>query len=125
MFGFRTRQTVRGAGPKPNGTLSSFPRMGRGCALRLEGRAPARLGLLPAWLKYVKGIDALLPSGARLPADGLLYQDLRGLAQGGLIRWTKHRSVGTAQGHKHRRVVEVRAPEGGSGGLASWEGFTE
>jgi hypothetical protein len=74
-------------------------------------------GPLLAWLKYAKGIDALVS----LPADRLLYQDLQGLARGGLIRWTKHRYVRTVAGHKQRRVVEVA----GSGGLTSWDGFTQ
>jgi hypothetical protein len=73
-------------------------------------------GPLLAWLKYVKEIDALVA----LPSDRLLYQDLQGLAGGGLIRWSRHRYVRTVQGHKQRRVVEVTA----SAGLASWEGFT-
>jgi hypothetical protein len=74
-------------------------------------------GPLLAWLKYVQGIDALVA----LPADRLLYQDLQGLARGGLIRWTKHRYVRTVAGHKQRRVVEVAS----SDGLTSWDGFTE
>jgi hypothetical protein len=74
-------------------------------------------GPLLAWLKYAKGIDALVA----LPADRLLYQDLQGLATGGLIRWTRHRYVRTVAGHKQRRVVEVAC----SGGLTSWEGFIE
>src|SRR5438128_6403636 len=40
-------------------------------------------GPLLAWLKYQKGIDALV----RLPADRLLYQDLQGLAKGEFIEW--------------------------------------
>src|SRR5881392_838748 len=74
-------------------------------------------GPLLAWLKYGKGIDALVS----LPSDRLLYQDLQGLARGGLIRWSRHRYVRTVQGHKQRRVVEVAA----AGGLTSWDGFTE
>jgi hypothetical protein len=74
-------------------------------------------GPLLAWLKYVKRIDALVA----LPADRLLYQDLQGLAKGGLIRWTKHRYVRTVAGHKQRRVVAVAS----SGSLTSWDGFTE
>src|SRR5262249_58919299 len=69
-----------------------------------------------AWLKYAWGIDALVA----LPSDRLLYQDLQGLARGGLIRWTRHRYVRTVAGHKQRRVVEVAASEG----LTRWEGFT-
>src|SRR5947199_798227 len=73
-------------------------------------------GPLLAWLKYSKGIDALVA----LPSDRLLYEDLQGLARGGLLRWTRHRYVRTVAGHKQRRVVEVAA----SGGLRSWDGFT-
>jgi hypothetical protein len=70
-----------------------------------------------AWLKYAKGIDALVS----LPQDRLLYQDLQGLAQGHLIEWTQHRYVRTIQGHKQIRHVEVTA----AGELTSWDGFTE
>src|SRR5439155_10092199 len=40
-------------------------------------------GPLLAWLKYRKGIDALV----RLPEDRLLYQDVQGLADAHLIAW--------------------------------------
>jgi hypothetical protein len=70
-----------------------------------------------AWLKYRKGIDALVP----LPEDRLLYQDLQGLADGQLIDWTSHRYLRTVQGHKQLREVEVTA----AGELSSWDGFTE
>jgi hypothetical protein len=74
-------------------------------------------GPLLAWLKYRKGIDALVS----LPEDRLLYQDLQGLAAGGLIDWSHHRYVRTIQGHKQLREVEVTA----AGELTSWDGFTE
>jgi hypothetical protein len=74
-------------------------------------------GPLLAWLKYSKGIDALVP----LPADRLLYQDVQGLADAQLIEWTHHRYVRTVQGHKQIREVEVTA----AGELTSWDGFTE
>src|SRR2546427_801773 len=74
-------------------------------------------GPLLAWLKYRKGIDALVS----LPEDRLLYQDVQGLADAHLIEWTHHRSVRTVQGHKHIREVEVTA----AGDLSSWDGFTE
>jgi hypothetical protein len=74
-------------------------------------------GPLVAWLKYCKGIDALV----RLAAHRLLYQDLEGLADAHLIEWTHHRYVRTVQGHKQIREVEVTA----AGELTSWEGFTE
>ncbi len=74
-------------------------------------------GPLLAWLKYGKGIDALVS----LPEDRLLYQDLTGLADGHLLDWTHHRYLRTIQGHKQVREVEVTA----AGELTSWEGFTE
>jgi hypothetical protein len=74
-------------------------------------------GPLLAWLKYGKGIDALVS----LPEDRLLYQDLQGLAHGQLIDWTSHRYVRTISGHKQVREVEVTA----AGELTSWDGFTE
>src|SRR6266851_7584409 len=74
-------------------------------------------GPLLAWLKYSKGIDALVS----LPEDRLLYQDLKGLADGQLLDWTHHRYLRTIQGHKQLREVEVTA----AGALTSWEGFTE
>ncbi len=74
-------------------------------------------GPLLAWLKYCKGIDALVS----LPEDRLLYQDLQGLADGQLIDWTHHRYVRTIQGHKQVREVEVTA----AGELTSWESFLE
>src|SRR5437879_7233363 len=55
-------------------------------------------GALQAWLKYRKGIDALVS----LPQDRLLYQDLQGLADGQLIDWTHHRYLRTIGGHKQR-----------------------
>ena len=90
---------------------------GPGCIELLLADALYADGPLLAWLKYVHGIDALVA----LPADRLLYQDLQGLAQAGLIPWTRHRYVRTVQGHKQRRVVEVTA----AGGLTSWDGFRE
>src|SRR2546430_4295814 len=74
-------------------------------------------GPLLAWLKYRKGIDALVS----LPEDRLLYQDMQGLADAHLIAWSHHRYVRTVQGHKHIREVEVTA----AGDLTSWDGFTE
>src|SRR5512135_229216 len=74
-------------------------------------------GPLLAWLKYRKGIDALVS----LPEDRLLYQDLQGLAEGRLIDWTHHRYLRTIGGHKQVRGVEVTA----AGELTSWDGLTE
>jgi hypothetical protein len=90
---------------------------GEGCIELLLADALYADGPLLAWLKYVKGIDALVA----LPSDRLLYEDLQGLARGGLLRWTQHRYVRTVAGHKQRRVVEVAS----SSGLTSGEGFTE
>src|SRR5207302_5512266 len=74
-------------------------------------------GPLLAWVKYRKGIDALVS----LPEDRLLYQDLQGLASGELIDWTHHRYVRTIQGHKQVREGEVTA----AGELTSWDSFLE
>ena len=74
-------------------------------------------GPLLAWLKYGKGIDALVS----LPEDRLLYQDVQGLAEAHLIAWTHHRYVRTVQGHKHIREVEVTEV----GNLTSWDSFLE
>ena len=74
-------------------------------------------GSLLAWLKYCKGIDALVS----LPEDRLLYQDLQGLAEGHLIDWTHHRYLRTIGGHKQVREVEVTA----AAELTSWDSFTE
>src|SRR5258708_26655417 len=74
-------------------------------------------GPLLAWLKYRQGIDALVS----LPQDRLLYQDLKGLADGQLLAWTHQRYLLTIQGHKQLREVEVTA----AGELTSWDGFTE
>ncbi len=90
---------------------------GPGCIELLLADALYADGPLLAWLKYGQGIDALVA----LPCDRLLYQDLQGLAQAGLIHWSRHRYVRTVQGHKQRRVVDVASAEG----LTSWEGFTE
>jgi len=68
-----------------------------------------------SWLTYGKGIDALVS----LPEDRLLYQDLRGLADGRLLDWTHHRYLRTIQGHKQVREVEVTA----AGELTSWGGL--
>src|SRR5881398_3719492 len=74
-------------------------------------------GPLLAWLKYRKGIDALVS----LPEDRLFYQDLQGLADGQFIDWTHQRYLRTIQGHKQVREVEVTA----AGELTSWDGFTQ
>jgi hypothetical protein len=89
---------------------------GDGCIALLLADALYADGPLLAWLKYAKGIDALVA----LPSDRLLYQDLQRLARGGLLRWTRHCYVRTVAGPKQRRVVEVTA----SSGLTSWQAFT-
>jgi hypothetical protein len=90
---------------------------GAGCIRLLLADALYADGPLLAWLKYVQGIDALVP----LPEDRLLYADISGLAAQGLIPWTTHRYVRTIQGHKQLRTVEVAA----AGNLTSWDGFVE
>ena len=90
---------------------------GKGCIELLLADALYADGPLLAWLKYQQGIDALVP----LPADRVLYQDLVGLARGGLLRFGRHRYVRTIKGHKHRREVEVAS----QGGLTGWDGFAE
>src|SRR3989440_5120979 len=74
-------------------------------------------GPLLAWLKYRKGIDALVS----LREDRLLYQDLQGLADGQFIDWTHHRYLRTIGGHKQLREVEVTA----AAELTSWDSFLE
>jgi Transposase DDE domain len=90
---------------------------GEGCVGLLLADALYADGPLLAWLKYQKGVDALVP----LPRDREMYRDLQGLAGAGLIGWSRHRYVRTVAGHKQRRVVEVA----GTGGLTSWESFAE
>lgn len=64
-------------------------------------------GPLLAWLKYVKGIDALV----RLPAD------LAGLARSGAIPGSRHSYTRTVRGHKERRTLDRAAV----GELTSWD----
>ncbi len=90
---------------------------GAGCVRLLLADALYADGPLLAWLKCAKGIDALV----RLPEDRLLYEDVRGLAQGGLIAWSTHRYARIVQGHKELRTVDVAA----AGDLTSWDGFVE
>jgi len=90
---------------------------GTGCIRLLLADALYADGPLLAWLKYVHGIDALVP----LPEDRLLYADLSGLAAQGLIPWTEHRYVRTVAGHKHLRTVAVAS----AGDLTSWDSFVE
>ena len=72
-------------------------------------------GPLLAWLKYAKGIDALV----RLPADRDLYADIAGLARTGAIPWSRHQYTRVVRGHKALRTVDVAAV----GDLTSWDSF--
>jgi hypothetical protein len=90
---------------------------GDGCIGLLLADALYADGPLLAWLKYGRGIDALVP----LPADRKLYEHLQGLARAGLIDWTRHRYARTIRGHKELRAVEVA----GAGELTSWQSFVE
>ena len=72
-------------------------------------------GPLLAWLKYAKGIDAVV----RLPADRRLYTEAQvavGLDGAG---WTRHRFTRTIQGHKTLRTVESAA----ASDLRLWDSF--
>jgi hypothetical protein len=90
---------------------------GPGCIELLLADALYADGPLLAWLKYVKGIDALVP----VPADRRLYAHLQGLARAGLIGWSRHRYARTVRGHKELRTVEVSS----AGDLTSWASFVE
>lgn len=90
---------------------------GKDCIGLLLADALYADGPLLAWLKYAKGIDALV----RLPADRLLYEDVQGLARGGQIPWTRHRYLRKVRGHKELRTVAVA----GAGELTSWDSFLE
>lgn len=74
-------------------------------------------GPLLAWLKYVKGIDALV----RLPADRNLYADISGLARTGAIPWSRHTYTRWVRGHKEQRTTDVAAV----GELTRWDSFVE
>jgi hypothetical protein len=90
---------------------------GDGCIGLLLADALYADGPLLAWLKYAKGIDALVP----VPADRTLYAQLQGLARAGLIGWTRHRYARTIRGRKELRTVEVT----GAGELTTWPSFVE
>ena len=94
----------------------------------LEVGGPACMGLLLAdalyadgpllaWLKYAKGIDALVP----VPADRRLYEHLQGMARSGWITWSEHHYVRTLQGHKGRRTIAIAVAEG----LRTWASFVD
>jgi hypothetical protein len=95
-------------------------------ALELGGERCIRLlladglyadGPLLAWLKYAKGIDALV----RLPADRNLYADIAGLARTGAIPWSRHTYTRWVRGHKEQRTIDVAAV----GELTSWQSFVD
>lgn len=94
----------------------------------LEAGGPEAIGLLLAdalyadgpllaWLAYAKGIDALVP----LPKDRLMYTDLLGMAQSGLLPWKKHHYSRKVRGMKHLRVVMTACAKE----LTTWESFME
>jgi hypothetical protein len=74
-------------------------------------------GPLLAWLEYGLGIHALV----RLPEDRLMYEDLKGLAEAGLLEWETHTDMRYVAGHKQVRKVSVAMTEG----LSSWDSFLE
>jgi len=74
-------------------------------------------GPLLAWLKYAKGIDALVP----LPPDRRLYAAAHCAARLDRAAWASHRYVRTIRGHKELRTVEVTA----IGELSQWDSFAE
>jgi len=74
-------------------------------------------GPLLAWLEYGLGIHALV----RLPQDRLLYEDLKGLAEGGLLSWETHTDMRYVAGHKQVRRMSLAM----AGDLTSWDSFCE
>ena len=72
-------------------------------------------GPLLAWLKYAKGIDALV----RLPTERNLYADIAGLARTGAIPWSRHTYTRWVRGHKEQRTIDVAAVDE----LTSWDSF--
>ena len=90
---------------------------GPGCVELLLADALYADGPLLAWLKYAKGIDALVP----LPADRRLYAEARCAAHLDRAGWTRHRYVRTVRGRKELRTVEATA----AGELRRWGSFAE
>ena len=74
-------------------------------------------GPLLAWLEYGCGIHALV----RLPEDRLLYEDLRGLARGGLLDWKTHTDTRYVAGRKQVRRVSVAM----ANDLTTWDSFLQ
>ena len=60
-------------------------------------------GPLLAWLEHACGIHALV----RLPEDRLLFQNLQGLAEGGLLEWETRTDVRYVSGCKQVRRVSI------------------
>lgn len=74
-------------------------------------------GPLLAYLEYGMGIHALV----RLPEDRLMYEDLSGMAEAGLLEWETHTDVRYVAGHKQVRQLSLAAV----GELSSWDSFLE
>jgi len=72
-------------------------------------------GPLLAWLEYGCGTHALV----RLPEDRVLYEDLQGLADGGLLDWKTHTDVRYVAGRKQVRRVSVAM----DADLTGWDSF--
>jgi hypothetical protein len=96
---------------------SVLARGGAGCMGLLLADALYADGPLLAWLKYQKGIDALVA----LSAERDLYQDMQQLAAARLIGWSRHQYVRTVAGRKEMRIVDVASV----GDLTSWQSFRE
>jgi hypothetical protein len=72
-------------------------------------------GPLLAWLEYACGIRALV----RLPEDRLPFQDLQGLAEGGLLEWETRTDVRYVSSRKQVRRVSIGLDES----LTPWASF--
>lgn len=90
---------------------------GAGCIRLLLADGLYADGPLLAWLKYARGVDALVP----LPADRRLHAEARCAVHLDRAGWTRHRYVRTIRGHKELRTVEVAA----AGELHRWDSFAE
>lgn len=90
---------------------------GPGCIELLLADALYADGPLLAWLKFERGIDALVS----LPEDRLVYAEVQRLAATGHVAWTEHRYLRVIRGHKEVRTVAVAS----SGELTDWDGFVE
>lgn len=90
---------------------------GPGCIELLLADGLYADGPLLAWLKFERGIDALVS----LPEDRLVYAEVQRLAALGQVTWTEHRYVRVIQGHKEVRTVAVAS----SSDLTDWDGFVE